>query len=87
MISKLKNNTVIHYNLYTNTDVDPTMLTVVDQWKPRVTRITNITIGRTAVELINTCRGEECNIGNLIADSFVYYVSNIELNSCILLNK
>ncbi|XP_008187662.1 protein 5NUC isoform X1 [Acyrthosiphon pisum] len=52
---------------------DPTMLTVVDQWKPQVTRITNITIGRTAVELINTCRGEECNIGNLIADSYVYY--------------
>lgn len=55
------------------------MLTVVDQWKPQVTSITNVTIGRTAVELINKCRGEECNIGNLIADSFVYYVSNFEL--------
>jgi len=52
------------------------MMTVVDKWKPQITRITNITIGRTAVELINTCRGEECNIGNLIADSFVYYVSS-----------
>jgi len=52
---------------------DPTMLTVVDEWKPKVTSITNVTIGRTAVELLNWCRGEECNIGNLIADSFVYY--------------
>ncbi|CAI6346863.1 unnamed protein product [Macrosiphum euphorbiae] len=52
---------------------DPEMLTVVDQWKPQVTNITNVTIGRTAVELINTCHQMECNIGNLIADSFVYY--------------
>jgi len=52
---------------------------VVDVWKPQVTSITDVTIGRTAVELINWCRGEECNIGNLIADSFVYYVSNFEL--------
>lgn len=55
------------------------MLTVVDRWKPQVTKITNVTIGRTAVELINTCHQMECNIGNLIADSFVYYVSNYEL--------
>lgn len=55
------------------------MLTVVDRWKPQVTKITNVIIGRTAVELINTCHQMECNIGNLIADSFVYYVSNYEL--------
>jgi len=55
------------------------MLTVVDLWKPQVTNITNVTIGRTAVELINTCHQMECNIGNLIADSFVYYVSNYGL--------
>jgi 5'-nucleotidase len=52
---------------------DPEMLTVVDRWKPQVTNITNVTVGRTAVELINTCHQMECNIGNLIADSFVYY--------------
>ncbi|XP_025204380.1 protein 5NUC-like, partial [Melanaphis sacchari] len=52
---------------------DPEMLTVVDKWKPQVTSITNVTIGRTAVELINNCHEMECNIGNLIADSFVYY--------------
>ncbi|CAH1711828.1 unnamed protein product [Aphis gossypii] len=52
---------------------DPEMLTVVDQWKPQVTNVTNVTIGRTAVELINNCHQMECNIGNLIADSFVYY--------------
>jgi len=55
------------------------MLTVVDQWKPKVTSVTNVTIGRTAVELINSCHQMECNIGNLIADSFVYYVSYNEL--------
>jgi len=55
------------------------MLTVVDRWKPQVTNITNGTVGRTAVELINTCHQMECNIGNLIADSFVYYVSDYEL--------
>lgn len=55
------------------------MLTVVDRWKPQVTNFTNVTIGRTAVELINSCHEMECNIGNLIADSFVYYVSNYEL--------
>ncbi|KAL5243001.1 hypothetical protein ACI65C_010411 [Semiaphis heraclei] len=52
---------------------DPEMLTVVDIWKPKVTSVTNVTIGRTAVELINSCHRMECNIGNLIADSFVYY--------------
>ncbi|XP_060838143.1 protein 5NUC-like [Rhopalosiphum padi] len=52
---------------------DPEMLTVVDKWKPEVINVTNVIIGRTAVELINTCHRMECNIGNLIADSFVYY--------------
>jgi hypothetical protein len=55
------------------------MLTVIDKWKPKVINVTNVIIGRTAVELINSCHKMECNIGNLIADSFVYYVSNFEL--------
>lgn len=55
------------------------MLTVVDQWKPKVTKITNVTIGRTAVELMNKCHQKECNVGNLIADSYVYYVCNFKL--------
>lgn len=53
------------------------MLHLVNQWKPNVTEKTNITIGRTAVKLMNHCHAMECNIGNLIADSFVYYVSII----------
>lgn len=57
--------------------LDPEMLTVLDHWKPLVINQTNVTIGRTAVELINNCHSNECNIGNLIADSFVYYVSII----------
>jgi 5'-nucleotidase len=56
-------------------NIDPSMLTVIDKWKPSVTKITNVTVGRTTVELLNNCHLMECNIGNLIADSFVYYVS------------
>lgn len=56
------------------------MLIEVDKWKPNVTSRSNVTIGRTTVELINECRNNECNIGNLITDSFVYYVSYYCLN-------
>lgn len=64
------------------------MLTVVNQWKSKVTKITNITIGSTAVELIHTeCTIQECNIGNLITDSFVYYVSNFEPKNYIYMIK
>lgn len=51
------------------------MMIELNKWKPKVTSISNVTIGRTTVELINKCRTNECNIGNLIADSFIYYVS------------
>ncbi|VVC28331.1 Calcineurin-like phosphoesterase domain, ApaH type,Metallo-dependent phosphatase-like,5'- [Cinara cedri] len=56
-----------------NVKEDPSMLKVLDQWKPSVTKITNVTVGRTVVELLNICHQKECNIGNLITDSFVYY--------------
>lgn len=60
--------------------LDPSMLAVLDQWKPKVVTFTNITIGRTFVELINYgCYSTECNIGNLIADSFVHFVSNVKI--------
>lgn len=61
------------------------MLTVVDQWKPSVTKITNVTIGRTTVELLNNCHRMECNIGNLIADSFVHYVSIFECKIYVII--
>jgi len=51
------------------------MLTVVNQWKPNVTDLTNATVGHTVVKLLNECHEKECNIGNLITDSYVYYVS------------
>lgn len=57
------------------------MMTMLNQWKPNVINKTSVTVGRTAVELINTCHTYECNIGNLIADSYVYYVSLFELLS------
>lgn len=56
------------------------MLKVLDNWKPNVTSKTNV-IGRTAVELMSKCHSAECNMGNLIADSYVYYVSNFEVNT------
>ncbi|VVC28333.1 Hypothetical protein CINCED_3A005982 [Cinara cedri] len=52
---------------------DPSMLTLVNKWKPLVTEITNVTVGRTFVDLSSQCGLEECNFGNLIADSYVYY--------------
>lgn len=51
------------------------MLIELNEWKPKVTSRSNVIIGRTSVELIRQCRTNECNIGNLIADSFIYYVS------------
>lgn len=56
-------------------------MTVVNQWKPKVITKSNVTVGRTAVELIDDCHYNECNIGNLVADSFVYYVSHFESES------
>lgn len=57
--------------------IDPSMLAMIDQWKPKVVNLTNITVGHTAVKLLNNCHQMECNIGNVITDAFVYYVSTI----------
>lgn len=54
------------------------MLVVLNKWKPKIVSITNVVVGRTAVELINNCHTHECNAGNLIADSFVYYVRDVQ---------
>lgn len=54
------------------------MLAVLDRWKQSISTITNVSIGRTAVKLINNCFTSECNLGNLIADSFVYYVRHFK---------
>lgn len=56
-------------------------MNVLNQWKPNVIHKTNITVGRTAVELMNVCHSYECNIGNLIADAYVYYVSHFDIES------
>lgn len=65
------------------------MLRLVNKYKPLLTQITNVTVGRTAVELSNHCSLEECNFGNLIADSYVYYVRNFgfNINFCRLKKK
>lgn len=63
------------------------MLTLLDRWKQSVTNITNVIIGRTAVQLTKKCYSSECNLGNLIADSFVYYVKLFEYKNYILLKR
>lgn len=65
------------------------MSRLVNKYKPLLTEITNVTVGRTIVELSNNCSLEECNFGNLIADSYVYYVRNFgfNINFCRLKKK
>lgn len=72
---KFKLQVSILFLHYVYDDLDPLMLIELNKWKPNVTSRSNVTIGRTTVELINKCHDIECNIGNLITDSFVYYVS------------
>ncbi|XP_034235169.1 snake venom 5'-nucleotidase-like isoform X2 [Thrips palmi] len=57
-----------------NKDVeeDPDTLTEVLKWKAELNDKVLQPIGRTAVLLDGSCRAHECNLGNLIADSFVY---------------
>lgn len=52
------------------------MLKVIDKWKSLISKLTNVIVGRSAVELSNNCSLDECNLGNLIADSYVFYVRN-----------
>ncbi|XP_050545574.1 protein 5NUC-like [Daktulosphaira vitifoliae] len=51
---------------------DDEMEKIMNIWRPQIIEKTAVRIGRTEVELINTCISTECNIGNLIADAYVY---------------
>lgn len=52
---------------------DPDVLAIVDSYRGEVMKISETVVGITSVVLdARTCRLEECNIGNLIADAMVH---------------
>nr|XP_015838513.1 PREDICTED: protein 5NUC [Tribolium castaneum] len=57
---------------------DQDVLDLLEKYRPAVDEINKEVVGKSAVVLdasANKCRVVECNIGNLIADSFVYYMA------------
>ncbi|XP_065338966.1 snake venom 5'-nucleotidase-like [Cloeon dipterum] len=59
-----------------NIKEDPAILAELKPWANKVANLTKERIGKTMVFLNGSqsaCRMEECNLGNLIADSFVYH--------------
>ncbi|XP_034236782.1 protein 5NUC-like [Thrips palmi] len=52
---------------------DPQVLDELEQWKKQLDPATFEPVGRTLVFLDGVCRIKECNLGNLVADSLVYY--------------
>lgn len=52
---------------------DPEILKELEVWRKEVDRLGQRVIGYSDVELLNTrCRREECGVGSLAADAFVY---------------
>ncbi|KNC77495.1 hypothetical protein SARC_10046 [Sphaeroforma arctica JP610] len=63
---------------------DPTVQAEVELWGHNVTALTLEEISQTAVFLMGdrtVCRKQECNLGNLIADSYVYRIMNMIKNN------
>ncbi|XP_044272833.1 protein 5NUC-like [Tribolium madens] len=57
---------------------DQDVLDLLEEFRPAVDDIDKEVVGKSAVVLdasANKCRVVECNLGNLIADSFVYYIA------------
>jgi 2',3'-cyclic-nucleotide 2'-phosphodiesterase (5'-nucleotidase family) len=58
--------------------LDAGVLQELKPWADKVAQLTTQSVGKTIVYLNgsqSSCRMRECNIGNLIADSFVQYVN------------
>lgn len=54
---------------------DEDVLKVLDLYRPNITALEKMFVGSTMVKLegsATVCRRQECNLGNLIADSMVY---------------
>ncbi len=58
---------------------DPDVLRELGAWRSQLGAAVTSPIGRTLTFLDGKCRSRECNLGNLVADSFVHYVSEILL--------
>jgi 2',3'-cyclic-nucleotide 2'-phosphodiesterase (5'-nucleotidase family) len=62
---------------------DPILLKELQEWGKNVARLTKEEVGKTRVFLdgsAETCRLEECNLGNLVTDAMVYSVSLISIS-------
>lgn len=56
--------------------VDPSILQLVDKWKANLTNVSyTMFVGEVMENLVNDCHMVQCDIGSIVADSFVYYVS------------
>lgn len=51
---------------------DPEILELLAKYRPAVEALTNDVLGISKVELAKNCTNYECNLGNLIADAWVY---------------
>ncbi|KAM3965771.1 protein 5NUC-like isoform 1-T1 [Aphomia sociella] len=59
--------------LNNNIPQDPDVLTIVNKYRGDVLKVTEVIVGNTLVELDgHSCRLNECNMGNLIADAMIY---------------
>ena len=65
--------------------LDPELLEEIKEWRQGILNFTDRVLGETRVHLQGSprgnlvCRQEECNLGNLITDSFVwYFVTNFD---------
>lgn len=55
---------------------DPDVLTVLEKYRPGIVAMQQTVVGDSKVFLNGTCRFDECNLGNFIADSMVYSYAN-----------
>lgn len=67
--------------IFLDTDVlqDQDVLTLLDTFRPEIDNLDKQVVGTSRVLLdatTNKCRYTECNLGNMIADSFVYYMAS-----------
>lgn len=66
---------------------DKAVLRELDGWKKQLDAKVLQPVGRTLTFLDGLCRVKECNLGNLVSDSLVYYVSNPALPSAVLRSR
>lgn len=51
---------------------DPDVLSLLEEFRPSVASYQNTIIGESLVFLNGTCKFDECNLGNMLADSMVH---------------